>query len=585
MSKLLKYLKPYTLALIVIFGLVYVQVWTDLQLPDYMAKIINQGIVGEDSGIIWSTGGLMLLVSMLGAACTVAYGYLAVKVATGFSKNLREAVFTKVESFSLREFDKFSTASLITRSTNDIQQIQMVLIMLMRMVLSAPILGVGAIIKAYNKAPNMSWIIGLAVAVLFAMVIVVFKVAVPKFKILQKLVDKLNLVTRENLTGLRVIRAFNAEPYEETKFEKANKDLTDINLFVNRVMVVMQPAMMLIFNVVSISIVWVGAHFIGSGDLQVGDMIAFMQYAMQVILAFLMMTIIFILVPRGSVSAIRVAEVIGTDPIIKDPEHPKKYSPDVKGLVEFKNVTFSYPGADSPVLKDISFTAKSGQTTAFIGSTGSGKSTLINLIPRFYDVTEGSVLIDGLDVREVSKVDLCDKIGYVPQKGILFSGSVNSNIKFGVDDASEDLITAAAKTSQAYDFVMELEDGFETTIAQGGLNVSGGQKQRLAIARAIIKKPEIYIFDDSFSALDMATDAALREALGAETKNAAVLIVAQRIGTIMNADQIIVLDEGRIVGAGRHAELLKTNPVYQEIASSQLSEEELSGRRDTGKQS
>ncbi len=583
MTKLLKYLKPYSLALVGVFVLVYVQVQTDLLLPDYMAKIVNQGIIGKDTGLIINTGGLMLLISLLGAVCTVAYGFLAVRVAAGFSKNLRDRVFSKVESFSLLEFDKFSTASLITRSTNDIQQIQMVLIMLLRMVLSAPILGIGAVIKAYGKAPSMSWIIALAVVVLFGMVSVIFVVAVPKFRLLQKLVDKLNLVTRENLTGLRVIRAFNSEEYEATKFERANRDLTDINLFVNRLMVIMQPFMMLIFNITSIAIVWVGAHLIGTGDLQVGNMIAFMQYAMQVILAFLMITIIFILVPRGQVSAQRVAEVLETEPIIRDPEEPKKYVEGTRGVVEFKNVSFSYPGADTPAISGVSFTAKAGETTAFIGSTGSGKSTLINLIPRFYDVDEGRVLIDGLDVRDVTKVDLCDKIGYVPQRGVLFSGTVNSNIRFGKEDASDEEVRQAAKTAQAYDFIMDLESEFDTPIAQGGLNVSGGQKQRLAIARAIVKKPEIYIFDDSFSALDLTTDAALRKALSEETKNATVLIVGQRIGTIMNADQIIVLDEGRIVGIGKHQELLKTNPVYQEIASSQLSEEELFGKQLKGK--
>jgi ATP-binding cassette, subfamily B, multidrug efflux pump len=576
LKKLLKYLKPYSLALVAIFILVYIQVQTDLQLPDYMATIVNKGIIGQDTQLIWRTGGWMLLISLIGAACTVAYGYIAVKVATGFSKTIREKVFTTVESFSLREFDKFSTASLITRSTNDIQQIQMVLIMFLRMVLAAPILGIGAIIKAYSKAPSMSWIIGLAVVVLMGMFIVLFTIAVPKFKLLQKMVDRLNLVTRENLTGLRVIRAFNTEAQEEEKFDRANVDLTALNLFVNRLMVIMQPLMMLILNITSILIVWVGAHEISAGSIQVGDMMAFMQYAMQVIFAFLMISIIFIMVPRASVSAQRVAEVIETEPIIRDPEKPKRYTKGVKGIVEFKNVTFSYPGAETPVLKDVSFRAKAGETTAIIGSTGSGKSTLINLIPRFYDVTGGQVLIDGLDVRDVTKEDLCNKIGFVPQKGVLFTGTVESNIRFGKEDASEAEIRQAAETAQAYDFVMELDDKFDTSIAQGGANVSGGQKQRLAIARAIIKKPEIYIFDDSFSALDFTTDAALRDALSAETKNATVLIVAQRISTILNADKIIVLDEGNVAGMGTHAELLKTSPVYYEIASSQLSEEELS---------
>ena len=576
MRSLAKYLKPYTLGIIVILILTYIQVQTTLKLPDYMAKIINDGIVAQNNSVIWSNGMWMLAVALLGAACTIGLGYLSAKVATGFSRNLRERVFTKVESFSLREFDKFSTASLITRSTNDIQQIQMVFLMILRMVLAAPIMAVGAVAKAYHVAPSMSWILALAVVVLMGMIMIIFTIALPKFKMLQKLVDKLNLVTRENLTGLRVIRAFNAEEYEEKKFERANRELTDVNLFVNRLMVVMQPMMMLIFSMSAVAIVWFGAHLIGTGNLAIGDMIAFMQYAMQVIMSFLMLSFIFIMVPRASVSAGRVAEVIDTELAIKDPEKPKKYSPGVKGIIEFKDVTFSYPGADTPVLKNITFEAHSGQTTAFIGSTGSGKSTLINLIPRFYDVTKGQILIDGLDVREVSQKDLCDKIGYVPQKGVLFSGTVKSNVKYGAPTATDKEIKKAIGTAQATDFVMELEHKLNTNIAQGGSNVSGGQKQRLSIARAIIKKPEIYIFDDSFSALDFRTDAALRAALAKETKNVTVLIVAQRVSTIMNAEKIVVLDEGKIVGMGTHRELLATSPVYREIASSQLSKEELS---------
>jgi len=549
---------------------------TSLQLPDYMAQIINDGIVAQNNSIIWNTGFWMLVVALLGAVCTVGVGYLSAKVATGFSRDLREKVFTKVESFSMREFDKFSTASLITRSTNDIQQIQMVFLMILRMVLAAPIMAVGAVVKAYNMAPSMSWILALAVTVLAGMIMLIFTIALPKFKMLQKLVDKLNLVTRENLTGLRVIRAFNAESYEEKKFEKANRDLTNVNLFVNRLMVVMQPMMMLIFNMTAIAIVWFGAHLIGTGSLAIGDMIAFMQYAMQVIMSFLMLSFIFIGVPRASVSAGRVAEVIDTEPAIKDPENPKKFAISEKGIIEFRDVTFCYPGADTPVLQNVSFEAHSGQTTAFIGSTGSGKSTLINLIPRFYDTSKGQILIDGLDVREVSQEDLCSKIGYVPQKGVLFSGSLKSNIKYGAPKASENEMKKAIEIAQATDFVAEMPKKYNTNISQGGTNVSGGQKQRLSIARAILKKPEIYIFDDSFSALDFRTDAALRAALAAATKDVTVLIVAQRVSTILNADKIIVLDEGKIVGIGKHTELLATNPVYREIASSQLSADELS---------
>jgi len=575
MRKLLKYLKPYTLGLVAVLTLTYIQVAATLKLPDYMAKIINEGIVAGDNGVIWKNGLLMLAVALVGAVCTVGIGYLSSRVATGYSRDLRKSVFTKVESFSMREFDKFSTASLITRSTNDIQQIQMVFLMILRMVLAAPITAVWAVYKAYQLAPSMSWILALAVIVLMGMIGIIFALALPKFKMLQKLVDRLNLVTRENLTGLRVIRAFNTEDYEEKKFGRANRELTDVNLFVNRLMVIMQPMMTLIFSLSAVAIVWFGAKLIDSGSLEVGNMIAFMQYAMQVIMSFLMLSFIFIMVPRASVSAGRVAEVIDTVPVISDPEKPKKYKKGVKGVIEFKDVTFSYPGADSPVLENISFEAHAGQTTAFIGSTGSGKSSLVNLIPRFYDASKGSVTIDGLDVREVSQRDLCEKIGYVPQRGVLFSGTVKSNVKYGAPKASEKELAQAIKTAQAKDFVTKLPEKYDTSIAQGGTNVSGGQKQRLSIARAIIKKPEIYIFDDSFSALDFRTDAALRAALARETKDVTVLIVAQRVSTILTADKIIVLDEGKIVGMGTHAELMKTNAVYKEIAHSQLSEKEL----------
>jgi ATP-binding cassette, subfamily B, multidrug efflux pump len=578
MLKILKFLKPYWFLITVLLGLTVVQVLANLALPDYMAKIVNGGIVAENNSVVLNTGLRMLIVSLIGGVATVGAGFLAARVATGYSRNLREKVFSKVESFSLTEFNRFSTASLITRSTNDIQQIQIVLIMLLRMVLSAPITGVGAVIKAYQLAPSMSWIIGLAVAVLFGIIILLFTIAVPKFKLLQKMVDKLNLVTRQNLTGLRVIRAFNNEKVEEKKFDEANQDLTNLNLFVNRLMVVMMPFMMLIFNFTSIGIVWVGAHLISSGNLAIGDMIAFMQYAIQVIMSFLMVSIIFIMIPRASVSAQRVAEVIETEPVIKDPDKPVKTSRKGNGLIEFKNVTFSYPSAETPVLQNVSFTANQGETTAFIGSTGSGKSTLINLIPRFYDVTKGEIAIDGIDIRQMKLEDLYDKIGYVPQKGTLFSGTIESNIKYGAPEADQKEVKKAAKIAQATEFIDQLEKTYDNPIAQGGANVSGGQKQRLSIARAIVRKPEIYIFDDSFSALDFKTDAMLREALRKEIGNKTVLIVGQRVSTIMNADKIIVLDEGKIVGEGTHDQLMKTNHVYREIATSQLSEEELGGK-------
>jgi len=575
MLKLFKYLKPYTLSLIALVVLVFGTAEATLQLPDYMAKIIDEGIVKSDIGLIFHNGLWMLLIALGGAACTIGVGYFASKIATGFSRDIRNKAFSRVESFSLVEFNKFSTASLITRSTNDIQQIQMVMVLLLRMVLLAPVMGVWAIFKAYNLAPSLSWIIALAVAVLLGVISVMFSVALPKFKVLQKLVDRLNLVTRENLTGLRVIRAFNNEKLEQAKFEKANVDLTAANLFVNRLMVVMQPVMMMIFNLTAVLVVWVGSHLINAGNLEIGNMIAFMQYAMQVIMSFLMISMVFIMVPRASVSAGRVREVIETEPTIKDSEKPVFAGNFHGGVVEFKNVTFCYPGADTPVLENISFKANPGETTAFIGSTGSGKSTLVNLIPRFHDVNSGEILIDGIDVRQYKLEDLYAKIGYVPQKGVLFSGTVESNIRYGAPEATEAEVEKTAEIAQAKEFISNLEGKFQAPIAQGGTNVSGGQKQRLSIARAIARKPEIYIFDDSFSALDFKTDAMLRHALKTETKDKTVLIVAQRISTILAAEKIIVLDDGKIAGEGTHEQLLKDCGVYREIAYSQLSEEEL----------
>lgn len=575
MLKLIKYLKVYWLQLIALLALVFVTVWSNLQLPDYMAKIINDGIVAENNSAIYHNGVWMLAISLIGAVATVAVGFLASRIATGFAKNIRGKVFAKVESFSLTEFNKFSTASLITRSTNDIQQIQMVMVLILRMILQAPITGIWAIYKAYHLAPSMSWLIALAVTVLVCVIILLFSFALPKFQILQKLVDKLNLVTRQNLTGLRVIRAFNNEKFEEENFEKANVDLTNVNLFVNRMMVIMQPVMMLIFNLSAVAIVWFGSKLISTGDLEIGNMLAFMQYAMQVIAAFLMLSIVFIMLPRAAVSGKRVSEVLETEPIIKNPKNPVSIKKNGKGVVKFDNVTFSYPGADTPVLENISFTAEPGKTTAFIGSTGSGKSTLINLIPRFYDVTSGQISLDNIDIRNLKLEDLYSKIGYVPQRGVLFSGSILSNIKYGAPNATLDQAKAAAKTAQAKEFIEKMDEKFDSPIAQGGANVSGGQKQRLSIARAIARKPEIFIFDDSFSALDFKTDTNLRNALAKDIKDKTVLIVAQRISTILSADKIIVLEDGKIAGSGNHSELMKNCKVYQEIAYSQLSDEEL----------
>ncbi|MDB5204325.1 MAG: Xenobiotic-transporting ATPase [Candidatus Taylorbacteria bacterium] len=576
MTKLLKYLKPYTWPIIFLLVLTIGQVVANLSLPDYTAHIINEGIVGGNSNAIYHYGLIMLLIALGGGILTVGAGYFSARVGTGFAKDIRDGVFEKIEGFSLVEFNKFSTASLITRSTNDIQQIQMVVIMLLRLALMAPFMGVIAIIKAYGIAPSMTWIMAVAVVTLIVIIAIIFSIALPRFKKLQKLVDRLNLVTREILTGLRVIRAYGKEKYEENKFRDSNKELTDVNLFVNRLMTILQPVMMLIMSITSIAIVWLGAHQIDMGNIQIGDMLAFMQYAMQAIFAFLMISIIFIMVPRAAVSAERIAEVLESEQVIRDPKDPVKVSR-LGGRVEFKNVSFSYAGAEEPVLHDISFAAVPGETTAIVGSTGSGKSTVINLIPRFYDVTEGEILVDGTDVRKMTQNDLRSRIGYVSQKALLFSGTVKENITYGSHDATDSDVEHAALVAQASDFVEGLDGKLESHIAQAGANISGGQKQRLAIARALAKKPEIYIFDDSFSALDFKTDAALRMALESETKGKTVIIVAQRISTIINAEKIIVLESGKIVGIGTHAELMKSSPVYQEIASSQLSQKELAG--------
>lgn len=521
------------------------------------------------------TGAKMLGLALLSMLLTVLVGFIASRVAASLGKELRGRVFRKVVSFSHAELDRFSTASLITRSTNDIQQIQMLFVMLLRIVFYAPIIGIGGVIKVLNTNTSMAWIIAVAVMAVLTLVIVLFAVAMPRFKIMQKLVDKVNLVTREILTGLPVIRAFSTQKHEEERFDKANKDLTRTNLFVNRVMTTMMPMMMLIMNGITVLIMWNGAHGVDAGSMQVGDLMAFMQYTMQIVMAFLMISMFSIMLPRASVSAGRIEEVLQTEPVIRDPEQTVSFDDAKKGLVEFRNVSFRYPGAEENVLEGISFTAKPGETTAFIGSTGSGKSTLINLIPRFYDITEGELLVDGADVRRVSQHDLRAKIGYVPQKGVLFSGTIASNLRYGNNDASQEELDKAAQIAQAADFIGEKPDGFDSEISQGGTNVSGGQKQRLSIARAIAIHPEIYIFDDSFSALDYKTDVALRKALKEETAGSTVLIVAQRISTILHAEQIIVLDEGKIVGKGTHKELLKTCEVYQQIAMSQLSKEEL----------
>ena len=527
------------------------------------------------TGYLAKTGGMMIALAFLGMAASVLVGFLASRVGASAGRDLRGRVFHKVVGFSNHEFNQFSTASLITRSTNDIQQIQMLIVMLLRMVLYAPILAIGGVFQVMKTNVSMSWIIGLAVIIIACMVLLLFVVAMPKFKMLQKLVDKLNLVTREILTGLSVIRAFSTEKHEEKRFDDANVELTKTNLFVNRAMTFMMPAMMLVMNGVSVLIVWTGAHGISDGQMQVGDMMAFIQYTMQIIMGFLMLCMISIMLPRAAVAADRVEEVLKSETIICDPERPEVLPEQGEGVLSFDHLSFKYPGADEDVLQDITFTARPGQTTAIIGSTGSGKSTLVNLIPRFYDVTEGKITLDGIDIRDIKQHDLREKLGYVPQKGVLFSGNIASNIMFGNQDGTEEEMKEAAEIAQATEFIETKPEGYESPIAQGGSNVSGGQKQRLSIARAIAKHPQVFIFDDSFSALDYKTDVTLRHALAEKTRESTVLIVAQRISTILHAEQILVLDDGKIVGKGTHAELLKNCEVYREIAESQLSRAEL----------
>ena len=523
---------------------------------------------------LWKQGFKMLCMAILMLAASICAGFFAARTGAGIGRDLREKIFKKVIGYSNTEIDKFSTASLITRSTNDVQQIQLVTALLLRVLMYAPILGIGSVFKVLNTGAHMSWIIIAAVAVILMLVLVLMLIAMPKFKAMQKLVDGLNLISREILTGLSVIRAFGREKEEEERFDKANTSLMRTQLFTNRVMTFMLPCMMLVMYGITLTIVWVSAHRIDAGELQVGAMTAFISYAIQIVMSFLMLTVMSVMLPRAGVAADRIDEVLKTDTTVLDPEKSESISAST-GTVVFDNVSFKYPNADDNALENISFTAESGKTTAIIGSTGCGKSTLVNLIPRFYDVTEGSITVDGVDVRKLTKNDLRSRIGLVPQKGVLFSGTIASNLKFGRSEATDDELEKAAEIAQAMEFIGSDEKGFERDISQGGSNVSGGQKQRLAIARAIVKKPEIYIFDDSFSALDMKTDAALRKALEAYVKNSAVIIVAQRISTIMNADQILVLDDGKIVGKGTHKELMQNCETYKQIAGSQLSEEEI----------
>ena len=575
MNNLLKYFKPYLVWLAVLIILVWGQSYVNLTLPDYMAKIVNEGIVGKDIALVWSNGLQMLMLTLFGGFCAAAIGFVAAKISTGYVRKLREAIFIKVERFSLNEFNSFSSSSLVTRATNDMQQIQNTTAMILRMAFLAPFMGIGSIIKAYQLAPSMSWIVLMAIGVMVSVIVMLFFVVIPKFTLIQKLVDKLSLQTREMLTGVRVIRAYNNDSRQQKKFDSTNLESTRLNIFVNRVMMLMQPVMTLVMGLASMAVVWVGSYVVNAGNLQVGNLLALMQYVMQTIFAFLMISIIFIMVPRAAVSWRRVNEVIATEPTISDPVMPTNLPNKIRGVVEFSNVDFGYKGSEQQVLSGISFTAEPGQTTAIIGGTGSGKSTLINLVPRLYDVLGGSIKIDGIDIREITQAELRKHIGYVPQKASLFSGTVGSNIAYGKPKSNDKELRKVAAVAQASEFISGLPKGLDSPIAQAGNNVSGGQKQRLSIARALAKRPEIYLFDDSFSALDFKTDAALRKALNKEVSKATLIIVAQRISTIMQADKIIVLDNGRVVGMGTHQELLRTSKVYREIAESQLSAVEL----------
>ncbi|WP_097027041.1 ABC transporter ATP-binding protein [Clostridium peptidivorans] len=574
MIKLFRFLKPYKKYVAMVLILLFFQSMAELYLPTLMADIVDTGIVKGDTDYILRIGGFMLLVALGSAICVILSSFLSSKVATAFGRDIRREIFVKAEKFSLHEFDKIGTSSMITRTTNDVTQIQQVTVMIMRMMVSAPIMAIGGLIMALSKDKKLSLVLAVAIPLLVLVIFLVARKAVPLFKVMQKKVDKINLVLRENLIGIRVIRAFNRIEDEKKRFEEASYDFTKTAIKVNKMMAVVMPVMMVIMNFTSIAIIWFGGLRIDSGDIQVGDMMAFLQYAMQIMFSFIMVAIMFVMIPRAEASAVRVNEVLGIEPEIIDIKNPKN-TDGRKGYIEFKDVTFSYPGAEEPAIKNISFSANPGEITAIIGGTGSGKSTLINLIPRFYDIQGGNILVDDVDIREMTQENLREKIGFVPQKAVLFTGTISENIKYGKEDATEAEVKHAAEVAQASEFIANMKEGYDAVIAQGGNNVSGGQKQRLSIARALIRRPEVYIFDDSFSALDFKTDAKLRGALKDETKYSTVIIVAQRVSTVMDADRIIVLDEGRISGIGTHRELLKSCEVYKEIVSSQLSEEEL----------
>lgn len=574
MIKLYRFIKPFTVSILAILLLVFLQTLAELYLPTLMSDIVDTGIVNGDTGYIMKIGGLMLLITALGTVCAITASFLSARTSVGFGRILRSKVFSRVEDFSLQEFNEIGTATLITRTTNDINQIQTVTFMILRMMVSAPMMCIGGIIMAVSKDRPLSLCIVVVIPVIIALIAIIISKAMPLFKLMQIKLDKINLVLRENLTGIRVIRAFNRIGREKQRFAEANYDLCQNAIRVNKLMASLMPSMMLVMNFTIIAIIWFGSIRIDNGDMQVGSLMAFIQYAMQIMMSLVMVAMMFIMLPRASASAIRINEVLETNPQIKDPEETLS-ADKAQGILEFKNVSFSFPGAEKPAISNISFTARPGETTALIGGTGSGKTSLINLIPRFYDVDEGSVLVDGVDVREMSQKSLRAKIALVPQKSVLFSGSISDNIRYGKQDASDEEVRRAAEISQAIEFISGMPGGFDAVIEQGGSNVSGGQKQRLSIARALVRRPEIYIFDDSFSALDFKTDARLRLALRKETADATVIVIAQRVTTLMDAGQIIVLEDGRIVGMGTHKELLNSCDVYREIVYSQLSEEEL----------
>jgi ATP-binding cassette subfamily B multidrug efflux pump len=574
MLKLLRNLKPFALPVALVIALVAAQTMAELSLPTLMSDIVDTGIVKGDTAYIVRVGGLMLLVAMGGMLCAVFTALFSAQAGMGLGRNLRRKLFARVEAFSLHEFDIIGTPSLITRTTNDITQVQMFAMVMMRMMIMAPLMAVGGVIMALQKDAKLTWVLAVVIPILAVVITVVAGRALPLFRAIQAKIDRINQVLREGLTGVRVIRAFNRVDHEKKRFDAANLDLTEVSIRVNKLMSFMMPAMMLLMNLTTIAIIWFGAKRIDIGEMGIGSLMAFVQYAMQILFSLLMVSFLFIMLPRASASAGRINEVLAMVPGIEDPAATRKADAE-QGHIEFRNVTFGYPGAEEPAIRDISFSARPGEVTAIIGGTGAGKSTLVNLIPRFYDVASGSILVDGVDIREMAQEDLRQRLGFVPQKAVLFNDTIAGNIRYGSEDASDEEVAHAAETAQALEFILALPDGFQSVIAQGGTNVSGGQRQRLAIARALVRRPEIYIFDDTFSALDFKTDAKLRAALRAEIQDSTVIIVAQRVNTVMDADRIIVLDDGEVVGRGTHRELVRSSEVYREIVSSQLSEEEL----------